>query len=136
MGRLAYLAFMPLNAIWAIRPMAVRRRQSEARRGSDAEPPRATPDVTNRPDNSRRADADLEQRLTAGYAQAHELETLALQLEREGARLLTLGASAERLRSVMRRRHDVHLELAGLRKSLEALRAAPGVASPNDRPSA
>jgi hypothetical protein len=89
-----------------------------------------------RPDSPQATNADLEQRLTDGYAQAHELETLALQLEREGTQMLVRGESAEQLRSVMRQRRDVERELDRLRASLEALRGAPNPLGSNKGPSA
>jgi len=67
----------------------------------------------------------LEQRLTDGYAHVHELERAALSLEREGAQMLARSESAERLRSVMRKRRDVERELSALRSKLDSLRASP-----------
>jgi hypothetical protein len=66
----------------------------------------------------------LDEVLADGYATVHELETRTLQLERHCEELVSAGADAEQIRTVMRARRALSRELRALRARLEELRTA------------
>jgi hypothetical protein len=68
-------------------------------------------------------EADLEARLTAGFARVHELERTVLRLQRESDDLLARGGEPAEVTAVAAERRAAEMELAALRRRLEQDRA-------------
>jgi hypothetical protein len=68
-------------------------------------------------------EADLEARLTEGFARVHELERTVLRLQRESDDLLARGSESSKVIAVAAERRAAEMELAALRRRLEQDRA-------------
>lgn len=64
-------------------------------------------------------EADLEARLTEGFARVHELERTVLRLQRESDDLLARGGEPSEVAAVAAERRAAEMELAALRRRLE-----------------
>ena len=67
-----------------------------------------------------------EERLTEGYARAHELERQAIQLERQSTGMLARGATPEQVHEVLQKHRAVERDLVALRRRLSLLREELG----------